>query len=547
MKNRKIILSSLLMVGFIATLSGCDTDTETNSETETETESSGEIVYSEASQDIDPATDEEITEVTALVADIDGTYIGLLDGGSITNSEDVTIESNIITISEGGTYSIIGTLTEGQIIVDTSDAITLNLMGVDINCSDSAAIYIIDADEGTTINLVEGTTNTLTDSSTRLDEEVTGVLYSKDNLTMTGTGTLTIDANYNDALVSKDSLTIESGTYIIDSVGDAIYGKDDLTINGGTFDIETNGGSDAAPVNEEEMDMHSRPGTTTTTTEEETDDGSQKGLKSQGIITINGGTITLDSYEDAIHSDDQIIINGGTLTLEAGDDAIHADNSIIINDGTIDINYAYEAIEAFSIIINGGDIDIYAYDDGLNASTGVSTSVGGSADDPDYGEYVLDETPHIIINGGTVNVSSDGDGIDANGVVIINGGEVYVNGKGSTSGMIQSPIDFDITGIVNGGTVIALGSSSMAYQFDDEDSEQNSFKITFSGNFASGVDVEVSDEDGTVLGSMTSTDIFQTIIFSSEELEQGETYTITIDGNSYTLTLSTTSSVTVAR
>ncbi len=529
MKLKKLmVILSVILVAF--TLAACDSTDSSYYEVET-------------------ASAETIALMEETVSSIEGLYIGLLDNATITNSTNIKMENNTITIVSGGTYTLTGTLSNGSIVVDTNEQVILNLDTVDITNLDGAAINILDADGSTTINLVEGTTNILTDDSTHSDEEVTGVLYSKDDLILSGTGTLIVNANYSDGIVSKDALVIENGTYIITSVNDAIYGKDSIVINNGDFTISTGEGSANAPVQEEEMGQGGRPGrpgsTTTTTEIDEEDEGSFKAIKTQGLLTINNGTFEIDSYEDAIHSDTEIEINNGTFTIKSGDDAIHANDSLTINDGNIDIEFSAEGLESFSVVINGGDIYVSAYDDGINATNGTNTSVGGSADHPDNGEYDLDTDPHIIINDGHLLIDSDGDGIDANGVVIINGGEVNVNGKGNSAGIIESPIDFDITGVVNGGTVIATGTSTMAYEFDSIKSTQNSFVVTFNGFYSEGTEITVQDSNENVLGVMTTTNSFETMIFSCEELVKGETYTLIIGTDVYTITLSSSSSVTI--
>ena len=491
-------------------------------------------------------TEEQIVEMTETVSVIDGLYIGLLDNATITNSTNIEMKNNTITIKSGGTYTITGILNDGQVVVDTNEAVVINLDSVSITNIDGAAIYIEDADGSTTINLVEGTSNTLTDGSTHSDEEITAVLYSKDDLILQGSGTLTVNANYNDGIVSKDSLIINNGVYIITSQGDAIYGKDSLVINDGEFTILTGEGSAAAPVQEDTMSQGGKPGSSNIfSTEDEVDEGSFKGLKTEGLLTINDGTFTIDSYDDAIHSNNEIEIYDGTFTIKSGDDAIHATTLLTIYNGDITISFSAEGLESFSVIINGGDLSITAYDDGINATNGTNSSVGGAADHPEYGAYDLETDPHIIINGGSVLVNSGGDGIDANGVVIINGGETIVNGKGTSTGMIESPIDFDITGIVNGGTVIATGTSTMAYQFDSVKSTQNSLVVTFNGYYNSNTLIEILDSNQNTLGTMTTSDSFETLIFSSEELVKGETYTLIIGSDAYTITLSSSSSVSI--
>ena len=513
--NRKLILV-LLVITFVFSLAGCVE----------------EIVYE--------VTEADILLLENTVSEIDGLYIGLLDGNSMTNSTNVEIKSNIITIKSGGEYTLTGTLSDGQVIIDTGDYVGLTFDSVDITNEYGSAIYVEDADGGVVITLLDGTTNTLSDGSSHTDEEITGVLYSKDDLTLQGSGTLIVHANYKDAIVSKDSLTIEDGVYIIDSAGDAIYGKDSLLINGGDFTIFTGEGSAEAPIQEEIMDggRPGRPGIPTTEVVEEEDEGSFKGLKTQGTLTINSGTFIIDSYEDSIHSDTEIQVNGGSFTILSGDDAIHADTLLTINDGNINIEYSAEGLESFSVIINGGTISISAYDDGINATNGTNTSVGGAADHPDNGNYDLETDPHIIINGGTVLIDSDGDGIDANGVVIFNSGVINVNGKGNSAGIIESPIDFDITGVVNGGTIIALGTSTMAYEFDAVKSTQNSFNVTFGQFYSIGTEIEILDTDGNILATMISTNTFETLIFSSENLVQGETYILSVGTDNYSITLS---------
>lgn len=524
MKNKIIVI--ILVLAMLFTMVACSSSTAT------------ELVE---------VTEDQIAEMQETVSEIDGLYIGLLDNETITNSTNIEIKNNTITIKSGGTYTITGTLNDGQLVIDTNDTVSINLSSVDITNLDGAAIYIEDADGSTTINLVEGTTNTLTDGSNHSDEEVTAVLYSKDDLILSGTGSLIINANYKDGIVSKDNLTINSGIYIITSAGDAIYGKDSLLINDGDFTIFTGEGSLEAPIQEEEMSQSGpmgRPGSTVTTTEE-VDEGSFKALKTQGLLTINDGSFDIDSYDDSIHSDTEIEIYDGTFTIKSGDDAIHATSLLTIYDGDINIDYSAEGLESFSVIINGGDISIVAYDDGINATNGTNTSVGGAADHPDNGDYDLATDPHIIINDGNVLIDSDGDGIDANGVVIINGGLITVNGKGNSAGIIESPIDFDITGVVNGGTVIATGTSTMAYEFDSVKSTQNSFNVTFGGFYDIGTSIEIQDSNQNSLASMITTNSFETIIFSSEELVKGETYILIIANDTYTVTLSSTSSVSI--
>ena len=110
---------------------------------------------------------------------------------------------------------------------------------------------------------------------------------------------------------------------------------------------------------------------------ESTDSVSSKGIKSDVNLTINGGNIVIDSWDDSIHANDTVVINGGTIEATSGDDGIHADTSLDINDGNINIKKSYEGIESQVINLNGGNMYVTSTDDGINAGGG---SDGSSVD-----------------------------------------------------------------------------------------------------------------------------------------------------------------------
>ena len=345
------------------------------------------------------------------------------DNGSINivakenNIEDVSFEgmetvsinlSSTLKINEGGIYNLTGTISDGNIYIDTKDNVKLILNGVTINSSDGPAIYIENANV-VYIELASGTVNYLTDSETYSDSNINGTLFSKDDLIIGGDGKLVIDANYEDGIVSKDNLKIVSGEFEIESVDDGIRGKDSVVIMNGNF--KTNASGDAIKstndtdsnlgyilINDGTYDLETKLDGIQAETDLVINNGtfniktsgndtdSSKGLKIGSNLIINDGNFEIDSYDDSIHSNNYINIKNGSFSLSSGDDAIHADNKIVIDNGNIDVLKSYEGIEAFEIIINDGDINIVASDDGINAA-----SKSSSNDNNDFSKNMPDD------------------------------------------------------------------------------------------------------------------------------------------------------------
>ena len=155
--------------------------------------------------------------------------------------ESYTLTSSV-TITDSGTYNLTGTISDGLITIDTDANVKLVLNNVSITNSKGPAIYVKNA-EDVVIELASNSKNYLEDGSTYsgYDTDEVGTLYSHDDLTIQGTGTLEIKSNNEDAIVSMDDLKIVSGTYIINSNDDGIRGKDSVYIKDGNFTITSNG------------------------------------------------------------------------------------------------------------------------------------------------------------------------------------------------------------------------------------------------------------------------------------------------------------------
>lgn len=299
------------------------------------------------------------------------------------------------------------------------------------------------------------------------------------------------------------------------------------------------------------------------------DSTSTKGIKSDGALYVNGGTYTINSADDSFHSNSDVTINDGTYTISSGDDGIHADSALLVNGGTITVTESYEGLEGLNITINDGKIDITASDDGMNAAGGNDASgFGGRGGDgfkgmqaPDAAQKsdsasdtaqttgnitvaaqksdntsvasqdtdtASDDEMWMVINGGYVHVLAGGDGLDSNGDLTINGGEVYVDGPSDNG---NSAIDYGEKSsfYINGGTVVAVGSSGMAEDVSSDSKQQVAF-VKLDSQADAG-DVTLKDADGNEIISYTAQKKYDCVIISTADLKAGQIYTLSASGN----------------
>ncbi|MEG0379169.1 MAG: carbohydrate-binding domain-containing protein, partial [Eubacterium sp.] len=428
-------------------------------------------------------------------------------------------------------------LSDGQIKVtapDTED-VHLVLNGVTVTSSSSAPL-LIEAADTVYVTLAADTENTLTDKAgstatigTGTDATtIDGTIFSKTDLTINGTGSLTINGNTNHGIVSKDDLSIVSGTYqitaagqglsgkdsvkikdgtftlntgkdsiqsdnadeegkgfvyisggtfIIDSQGDAIQAETLLQVDDGEFDIVTGGGSENAPVTTTENEGfggpmgNNSPDVSAETPIEDADTTAEttstKGLKSGAELIVNGGTFTIDSVDDGIHSDGNVTLAAGAVTVSTGDDGVHADGELLLSGADLTVAKSNEGVEGKTITVNTGDILITASDDGFNAASGSSDETATSepsGQDP----FSSNSDNAIMISGGTITVDAAGDGLDSNGTLEISGGNITISGPENDG---NGTIDSNGETVITGGTLMGTGSSGMAVSFADTSSQ----------------------------------------------------------------------------
>ena len=503
------------------------------------------------------------------------------------NGEGASADGNVLTISQEGVYILSGTVTDGRIVIDADDKAKVQLVLKDfsLTSSDYSALYVKTADK-VFVTLADNTKNVISDGSTykELSEEdnVNSAIFSKSDLTINGTGSLTVNGNLSHAIVSKDDLKITGGTINAASVGSAICGKDSVRIADGTINV-TSGGDGIKSTNDsdaskgyvyigggkisvtsetdgiqaqtvltcENSDITLNTGggsensskthsdnfggwgkwgmNDTNTASSEEDSSSAKGLKADSDIIIDNSTITADTADDSIHSKANANITGGTLELTSGDDGIHADSSVTISGGKVTITKSCEGIEGSNITISGGEIDVTASDDGLNTAGGSDQSAMGGR----FGQnnFTADSNVYLKITGGTLHVNAGGDGLDSNNTISIEGGTVYVDGPTDNG---NSAIDFETEATISGGTLIALGSSGMAESLSEK-SSQASILYNLSESHKAGEKVTLKSESGEEIISYTSNKAFNSVTLSSPDLTSNGKYTLTVGSETVTI------------
>lgn len=493
-----------------------------------------------------------------------------------SNYQDKDYElTKSITITTEGVYNLTGTISDGIIRVNTEGNVKLVLNNVNITNSSGPAIYIENASD-VIIELAESSNNYFEDGSSYSGYEidVIGTIFSHDDITFQGNGTLEVVSNNEDAIVSKDDLKIVNGTYIITSKDDGIRGKDSVYIQNGTFninstgdaikstndtetdkgyiliengtfkinstldgidsqtklliqngifDITTGGGSN----NSSSSDNWGRWGNSNSSNSE-----SAKGIKTGDNLVIENGTFNFNTSDDAIHCNNYVGIISGTLNITSGDDGIHADTELIIDGGRINITKSYEGLEASKITINNGNINVVASDDGINVAGGNDSSAMGRPGENNYSN----STDNVLtINNGNISVNSIGDGIDVNGSAYITGGNVVVYGP-TNSG--NGALDYDRTFEVNGGTLIAGGSSGMLQSCSSSSSIYN-LTIVFNFTYGSGDVVTIVDSSNNKVVSYESNKSYSSLIVASPKLQKGSKYIIKVNDEEYqTFTIS---------
>lgn len=489
------------------------------------------------------------------------------DSASITGDGVIT-NGSTITITTAGTYIISGVLDNGQILISATknDQVRLVLNGVSITNKTGAPIYGEKIGK-LIVTLADGMDNTLTDGGINFvyedtqNEEPNAALFCKNDLTLNGNGSLTVNAGFNNGIGAKDNLLIVSGNYTVVATNNAVRGTDSVTSMDGRFNliagndgiqtgnntdgkgnIKISGGvysikaghdgiqSDAAMlITGGEYTITSGGGSSEKVS---SSSESYKGVKSTRDLTFSGNVkFTIDSLDDSIHSNENITISDGIFQLSSGDDGVHADGDLKISGGEITISKSYEGLEGSNVNIMGGTLNLIASDDGINAAGGSSNGIdigsGRFGGDRFGGDMVGSYS--ISINGGSITLYAGGDGLDSNGAIDISGGTVVsiINSSGN------SALDSDGLISINGGVVIAGGTGT----FENIGSGSTQSYVYLSG-ISSGSEILVKKSSKTLVSYTTDKALSHLTIFSPD-IKNGTAYDISVNGQTTSVTAGT--------
>ncbi|MBN2897944.1 MAG: carbohydrate-binding domain-containing protein, partial [Clostridia bacterium] len=384
---KKFLSILMIIVTVIGMLSGCSSTTETSKSAKSE----DEVVTVELDESAYVTADGDVltADLEALVQDaITKNYPD--ESETATTEIDLSKESDVVNIRNGGTYVLTGEF-DGQIFVDTDDEdVQLILAGVTLTNDDDAPIYIMSADEAT-ITLKSGTTNTIVNTSVYMEDDGTdveranGAIYSKADLAINGDGSLEIVANNKTAILGKDDVVILSGHIKVSSERNGIKGKDLLYI--GDVDLEIESG--------------------------------KAGLNSEVVVYIDGSEININDSYEGIESYD-IMIKDGLVNIVASDDGINIANPDESSSmgGGFGMPGSNGQTSTHGLRIYGGSVNINSNGDGL------------------------DSNASIWMTGGLVTVSgptSNGNGsLDYDQTFTLDGGILIAVGS---LGMVQTPSD----------------------------------------------------------------------------------------------------------
>ena len=257
-------------------------------------------------------TDDGITEPSVILT-FDGTKLS----ASVQDS-GVTVEGGAFVITRGGSYELKGDLSGGQIkvAVPKTEQVELIFNNFTASCNTSAPLYIESADK-CVIYLRAGTVNTLTDAAqytyaSPAEDKPNACIYSADDLTIKGTGTLNVVGKYNNGIGCKNDLRIKDCTLNVTGVNNIIKGGDSVEIENAT--VKLSGGEDGI--------------------KSDATDRADKGY----ILVSAGSAVEINCADDALQATVSITVEADCrITGTCGGDALNCPGTINADTSAMEI------------------------------------------------------------------------------------------------------------------------------------------------------------------------------------------------------------------
>ena len=488
-------------------------------------------------------------------------------GATVTNAGNcVTVTGGTVTIKCGGEYDFSGSYSgsDAQILVNTAktdSSVYLNMKGLTLTNTADAPIYIQKASKAFVV-AKNGTTNTFTDASSRAKtysytndageaktDTTDACIYSKDDLTIKGEGTLIVKANYNNGIHTSNDLKVKNGLITVNAKNNGLKGKGSVEISGGTINITTTEGDGIKSDTEDATDLAS----------------------GKGSIEITGGTITVTSAFDGITAANAVVVANGesekpTIKIITGGGhsclsdpttassstgrggfggggfpggmggsscsttesmkGIKGDSSIAISGGVIDINSRDDGLHSGgTITLSGGTMTIATDDDGVHAEKALY--VKDNANVSVTIAYEGMESPDMNFEGGITSVITTDDGWNAaGGTSTTSTGNTGRGGWGGAGGGM---------GGSTGNLKVSGGYHYVYVGTGDTDGIDSNGGISITGGV---IIVECRMNGG--MGGMVDSDGTTTISgnakllgFGTNNSEEGTQYSVSFNTNSY--------------
>ena len=579
-------LFALLLV-LVLLLSGCETasDSEDTAQLADEQDTALDSAGLFSDRDREGSFDESSSAV-----------IELTGASASCSSSAVEIDGSTVTITDEGTYLLRGTLDDGMIIVDAekTDKTQLVLDGVSIHSETSAPIYVLQADK-VFITLADSSNSTLSNGGTFTaidDNNIDAVIFSKEDLTVNGTGSLTVTSPAGHGIVSKDELTvaggsieivsashglsgkdniciteaalriasgkdgiqaendedaslgfvyIESGSFEISSEGDGISASASLQILDGSFDIVSGGGSEnSAQHSSDSWGSFMEGG-----------HGGGGGRPGGGDFGggFDGNTASVNTEENdtsikGIKASGRLTISGGDFIIDSADDAVHSNSDLTVNGGTFEIATGDDGFHADkTLTVTAGTIHISESYEGLEGlcidisggditltATDDGLNAAGGTDQSGFGGPRGGDMFGSSNSGSYIRISGGRISIHASGDGIDSNGTLSISG-GMVTVCGPTSGDTAVLDYETTGTISGgtfIGTGSYMMAQTFSSSENQGVIAVSVGNQPAGTLITLTDAEKNTVISYSPGLSFAIVILSSPDIIKGESYTITV-------------------